>query len=168
MAKIKGIELKNITYFRGHEEEELMQGDVYYKNKKVGFYSQDAWGGEDRFYLHNDVDKDICKEITNITNNYIGGILFKKLDDLYDTYYHYNSNSKFERKGYEFFFMDLLQLIEHERLYKKYSKIYKDNTIYIIYDDILNMRVGNSIFGKIGAKDKTYFDYKGPKDFIID
>lgn len=168
MAKIKGIELKNVKEFRGHEGEELMQGDVYYKNKKVGFYSQDAHGGMDTFDIFYNVDRDIRKEIMEIADNYIGGVLFKKIDDLYDKMYNYTSNHTYEKKGYEYLFMDLLELYDHEKLYKKYSKKYNDNTIYIIYDNVFSRRIGNSIFGKIGAKDKTFFKYNGLADFVIE
>ena len=85
MASIKGIELKNVKEFRGHEGEDLVQGDVYYKGKKVGYYSQDAWGGMDIFDLDwQNLPKDLMREIKNITDNYVGGKLFKKIDDLYN------------------------------------------------------------------------------------
>ena len=90
MASIKGITLKNVKDFRGHEGEDLVQGDVYYKGKKVGFYSQDAWGGMDNFNLDYSLDKELRNKINEITNNYIGGQLFKKVDDLYNQTYKVN------------------------------------------------------------------------------
>ena len=45
MAKIKGVELKKLVKFRGHEGEELYQGDIYLNGKKIGFYSDGDWGG---------------------------------------------------------------------------------------------------------------------------
>lgn len=42
MAKIYGIELKNIKNFVGHEGL-AFQANVYLNGKKVGFYSQDGW-----------------------------------------------------------------------------------------------------------------------------
>ena len=36
MAKIYGVELKNITNFKGHEGEPLIQGNIYFNKKKVG------------------------------------------------------------------------------------------------------------------------------------
>lgn len=46
MASINGLTVKKIVEFRGHEGEPLVQCDVYYKGKKVGFYSQGDWGSE--------------------------------------------------------------------------------------------------------------------------
>lgn len=159
MAKIKGIELKNVLEFKGHEGEELLQGDVYFNGKKVGFYSQDAWGGMDIFNLFT--SKAIAK-ITPITNNYRGGILFKKIDDL--SGYTFQN---LEQIGYEYFFIDLLQLIEHEKLYKKYSKKWGINKIFIVYDNPYELHISG---GKLRDEDanKTYFEYNDLKDFIVD
>lgn len=167
MAKIKGIELRNIRDFRGHEGEPLTQGDVYYKNKKVGFYSQDSWGGPDIFNLDYDLDKDLVKEINDIVNNYDGGVLFKKFDDLYNQ--HYNVNFNYEQKGYEYLFMDLLQLMEHEETYKEYSKKFGTDNIAIIYKDLFNKAVyGNKNDIRVDVKfpGTTIFEYKSMKDFI--
>lgn len=52
MAKtgsINGISVRNLVKFKGHEEETCYQGDVYYKGKLLGFWSQDAWSGPDRY-----------------------------------------------------------------------------------------------------------------------
>lgn len=46
MAKIKDFEIRHIVKFRGHEEEPLQQGDIYYAGKKIGFYSDSAFGGD--------------------------------------------------------------------------------------------------------------------------
>ncbi len=168
MAKIKGIELRNVIDFRGHEGEPLTQADVYYKGKKVGFYSQDAWGGPDIFYLDYDLDKDLTKEINDIVNNYIGNVLFKKLDDLYNK--QYNVNFHYEQKGYEYLFMDLLQLMEFEDLYKEYSKKFGVDNIAIVYKDLFNKLVyGNryDIDTSIKFPGTTIFEYNSLKDFVI-
>lgn len=44
-VSIKGFELRNITHFLGHEQEDCYQGFIYYNGKKVGYYSDDSWGG---------------------------------------------------------------------------------------------------------------------------
>lgn len=168
MAKIKGIELRNIRDFRGHEGEPLTQGDVYYKDKKVGFYSQDAWGGPDIFNLDYDLDKDLIKEINDIVNNYIGNVLFKKLDDLYNK--QYNVNFHYEQKGCEYLFMDLLQLMEFEDLYKEYSKKFGVDNIAIVYKDLFNRLVyGNryDIDTSIKFPGTTILEYNSLKDFVI-
>lgn len=54
MASIKGISLKNIQKFRGHDGENCYQGNIYFKGKLAGSWSQDAWGGPDRFCINDD------------------------------------------------------------------------------------------------------------------
>ena len=51
MASINGITVKAIKEFRGHDGEPLAQGNLYLNNKKIGFWSQDSWGGPDHFQL---------------------------------------------------------------------------------------------------------------------
>ena len=170
MAKIKGIELRNIRDFRGHEGEPLTQGDVYYKGKKVGFYSQDSWGGPDILNLDYDLDKDLAKEINDIFHNYNGGILFKNLDDLYAKQYHCENLFKIEQKGYEYLFMDLLQLIEFEDLYKEYSKKFGVDKIAIIYKDLFDRAIYGNRFDidtSIKFPGTTIFEYNSLKDFVI-
>jgi len=167
MSKINGFELKGIKNFRGHEEEELIQGNVYYKGKKIGYYSQDAWGGMDIFNIDYNLNKDLRKEIEDLSNNYIGGVLFKELDDLYDKMYHLEDKWHYEKKGYEYLFSDLLQLNEHERLYKKYTKKFKHDKIAIVYEDAFNMKIVKNIGQDLDKlfKDKVIFKYDSLENF---
>ena len=166
MASIKGIELKNVKDFRGHEGEDLVQGDVYYKGKKVGYYSQDAWGGMDIFDLDYDLDTELRKEIKNITDNYVGNVLFKKLDDLYNETYKINFVMP-KVKGYEYLFSDLLELLDQENLYKKYSKKWGVKTIYIVYNSLFDRHICGAIL-QPQYKDKTYFKYNSLKNFVVE
>lgn len=164
MAKIKGIELKNLKDFRGHEGESLMQGDVYYKGKRIGYYSQDAWGGMDIFDIDWKLPKELRQEVKNITDNYIGGKLFEKIDQLYEK--TYNCDFHYDKKGYEYLFMDLLELQDQEKLYKKYSKKWNINNIYIVYDTLFDRHICVKLTDT--DKTKTYFSYNSLNDFIID
>lgn len=169
MAKIKGFELKGIAEFKGHEGEPLIQGNVYYKGKKVGFYSQDAWGGMDIFKLDYNLDNNLRNKIEDITNNYVGGVLFEKIDDLYNE--TYKVNFKYEQKGYEYLFMDLLQLKEHENDYRKYYKKYPLNTVYIVYKDLFTRGICGAYSDDVIEQkypNKTYFKYTSLNDFVID
>lgn len=65
MAKIYGIELKNIKNFVGHEGL-AFQANVYLNGKKVGFYSQDGWGGSGWL----EADKENREKITDVINKY--------------------------------------------------------------------------------------------------
>lgn len=49
MASINGVEIKNLKQFSGHEGEPLCQGTIYLNGRKLGFWSQDAHGGDDNF-----------------------------------------------------------------------------------------------------------------------
>lgn len=161
MARIKGIELRNIVQFRGHEQEELIQGNVYYNGTKVGFYSQDSWGGDDIFQLDSKLSKKKREEIENITNNYVGGVLFKKIDDLCG----FNS-PHWEQIGYDYLFMDLLLLLGHEKTYKEYCKKWNTNKVVIIYENSYNVRICSDL--KEEDKNKLYFIYNSLEDFIIE
>ena len=56
MASIYGVSLKGVKTFVGHEGVSA-QGNVYYNGKKIGFWSQDTWGGPDRY----DFDKKLIE-----------------------------------------------------------------------------------------------------------
>ena len=51
VVSINGISLKNMVKFRGHEEETLYQGDLCLGEQKIGFWSEDSWGGPDNIIL---------------------------------------------------------------------------------------------------------------------
>lgn len=68
MGKIKNVEIKKITNFLGHEQEPLFQCDIYYKGHKVGFYSQDSWGGADNIDI---IDNNIKAVLNNLAQQYI-------------------------------------------------------------------------------------------------
>lgn len=62
MAKINGIEIKGVKIFLDHEGCQIAQGNVYYKGKKLGSWSQDSWGGPDRFGFDTSIlDKEVKK-----------------------------------------------------------------------------------------------------------
>lgn len=43
-----GYWIKNIKWFKGHEGEDIFQCSVYKNGKRIGFFSQDSWGGSDK------------------------------------------------------------------------------------------------------------------------
>lgn len=49
MASINGVEVKKLKAFKDHEGETIYQGDVYLNGTKLGFWSQDAWCGDDTY-----------------------------------------------------------------------------------------------------------------------
>lgn len=62
MAKIAGIEVKNLKYYSGHEGEYCAQGNIYFNGKKQGFWSQDSWGGPDRFEFNENELEEVAKD----------------------------------------------------------------------------------------------------------
>ena len=66
MATIKGLTLKSIKNFKGHEGEPCIQGDIYLNGTKVGYYSDDFNMGPPNIDLDNHQTEkevlEICKE----------------------------------------------------------------------------------------------------------
>jgi len=66
MASYNGISMKAYKTFRDHEGCEIAQANLYIGNKKIGFWSQDAWGGPDIIDLDAKYDirklEECCKE----------------------------------------------------------------------------------------------------------
>ncbi len=68
MASINGISVKGLKSFLGHENEVLYQGSLYLNNKKIGFWSQDSWGGPDRIDLDVKYDKRLLQNAVKSKN----------------------------------------------------------------------------------------------------
>ena len=54
MASIYGVTIKNLKKFMGHESP-CFQGNVYLDGKKLGFWSQDSWGGCDNYEFDENI-----------------------------------------------------------------------------------------------------------------
>lgn len=160
MAKLKGFELKGVKNFRGHEGEPLQQGDIYYKGSKVGFYSQDSWGGCDNVSIDYDLPKELKEEVDDILSNYV-------------THFEYD-NESFELKGDEYLFQDLLKIMEDEKNFKKYTKKWDCTHIGVVEVDLGQYQIvgGNSIedikesMKRNKIENKTYKIYNKLEDFI--
>ena len=92
MATINGVTIKNLKTFRGHDGETLAQGSIYLNGKRLGFWSQDSWGGPDQFDFDESVLKDACKnfkdgfpkdyrylEVCDEADVFLGDLLKKQL-----------------------------------------------------------------------------------------
>jgi hypothetical protein len=62
MASINGISIRDVNHFVGHEGEPLCQGNLYLGDLKLGFWSQDSWGGPDQFRLEPEFSKQLLNE----------------------------------------------------------------------------------------------------------
>lgn len=124
MAKIKGVELKAVTNFKGHEGEPLTQGNIYMKGKKIGYYSDDSWGG----CINIDIDSGYMEEFQKITKEYTqedeqwfaDELLISALVDLRTTEQEFNKAIK---KGYK-----AVALIEHPQRYPQQILLGHTNT----------------------------------------
>lgn len=177
MASINGIELKGIKEFKGHEFEDLIQGNIYYKGKKVGWYSQDSWGGCDHIDLDYTLPKDLLKEINDVLDNYESDTIFYGIDELYDKEYNVKwENGKKRLKGGEWLFGELIQLSDFEKVYKKHTKKWGTDKIAICYLDLFTQVVRGSklplsMFTNLLDNDKNvqlYYVYSSLNDFNVD
>lgn len=94
MASIKGISIKNVKTFRGVEYPENYQGNIYFNGIKKGFWSQDSWGGPDRFEFDT-------KELDEVAKEFYGP------DSIY---------------GLDCLLYEILVLADYEKQYKKAVK----------------------------------------------
>ena len=110
MASINGISIKGMKNFLGHEGEPLCQGNVYLNNKKLGFWSQDSWGGPDRFILDPKYSKALLDQAVIARNP--------------DKAYHGTSGDRTYVIEYnlEQLLGDCVELAEEEQSYKKAVK----------------------------------------------
>lgn len=69
MARLMGVEIKNLKKFKGVEYPDNYQGDIYLDGKKQGFWSQDSWGGPDRFDFNEEEIQKTAKEWNKKTNS---------------------------------------------------------------------------------------------------
>jgi len=66
MAQIRGIAIKGLKEFKGHEGEPLLQGNIYFQGKKVGYYSDDFRGG----MAVVDIDTKVQHEMFKLSKGY--------------------------------------------------------------------------------------------------
>lgn len=108
MASINGITIKNQVTWLGREGY-ATQGDLYLENEKIGFWSQDGDGGEDRYDFEEKYSENKFMKIINELNK--------------DNDYIYESNGVKHKLKFD---VDLLMsdLLELQELEKDYSKIH--------------------------------------------
>lgn len=117
MASINGIRIKNLKTFKDHEEAICCQGDVFYKSRKLGFWSQDAWGGPDTFRFDESILNDEVRK-------------YAQSDMVEDKYREYAS--------LESLLCTLLEIMEDEKGYKYGLK--KGYQIYVKITDGYHIR----------------------------
>lgn len=99
MASLNGVEVKSLKEYAGHEGEPLLQGTVYYKGNKLGFWSQDGHGGCDNFDFREDALEEAVLKLKAVQ------------EGKYASYYSTDS-----------FMADLVTIALLEKEYKKMEK----------------------------------------------
>lgn len=161
MAEIKGITLKNITNFKGHEGEPCKQGNICYSGKKVGYYSDSFMMGPPEIEFDSDEKREI---IVHICDEF-----YKQFPDKLKSSY----SDLILDPDLELFFYELIKLIDHEKEYKRFVK--KGFPILLTYEQ------KNGIEKMIGCSTQDVADetiaelidiinlkqYKSLDDFLI-
>ena len=119
MTSINGISIKSVKTFRDHEGAPIAQGNVYLNNKKIGFWSQDSWGGPDIFEDCEDV---IQEQAKTFAKGYPKDRKYSSFQD-----------------SPEIFMCNLLELTENEKEYKKFAKAGRPHCIFTL--DGLHIRI---------------------------
>lgn len=110
MANIKGIGLKGVKKFNGHEGEDCYQGDITLDGKVIGYFSDSySMGGMDWHFI----DKK-----TNKRNQEVEVEVDKRLKEYYSAYP--KEDPMFE--DMEFFIIDLISLNGIEKAFKSTIK----------------------------------------------
>lgn len=116
MASINGVSIKGLKWFRDHEGCGIAQGNVYIDNKKVGFWSQDSWGGPDQYI--SDTSADLYSLIKERAEKFKEGYPKK------GKYYKFADDP-------DCFMFEILKLIEDEKAWKANTKKGYPCTVFI-------------------------------------
>jgi len=104
MASINNFTIKNIVKFRGHDDEDCFQGNIYHDKTRVGSYQDNTWTGE----ADIDFTDSECKKVAEQASREYFATRPKELNGLEPTL--------------DFFFHDVLKLIADEKEYLKIQK----------------------------------------------
>lgn len=172
MASIKGVTLKNITKFRGHEGESCVQGNIYLDTLKVGTYSDSYTMGDadivftvkgaeelvTKASLTYSIDRSIDEVELKffLDNQYIGSTFVvpkKGLNQL-----HVSIKKEYQGKGYGIQMLEktvdkygYVAAVEgrilNNRVYSMLDKLNKDkySTVKTKYDEIVIYKANSSI-----------------------
>jgi hypothetical protein len=160
MASINGVKITGLKKYVGHEGE-AFQGNVSLNGKKLGFWSQDGWGGPDIF----EFDESVLDDAVNA---------YKKALDKEDW---------FNAEG---LLGDLLALVDDERYYKKgvksgyptfvrFSNGIQVSGYYTKSTDVDKIKASNSYAAYLAKVEKNFVKglpldtaiYVSPSDFDV-
>ena len=136
MASINGISLKRLENFPGHDGITCSRADIYFRNKKIGRWSQSAWGGPDHFDLNYGLSEhELNQEISKMN------------PDKTQILYREDGSENVLKYNLEQLMGDLLLLHEDQMTFEKASKIgysgilivsdYYHNAVFGLKDNVL-------------------------------
>lgn len=180
MASINGISVKGLKGFKGHEGEDLCQGNLYLNNKKIGFWSQDAWGAIcDNFVMENGYSEDLLREAVkklNADKAYMAGPVDKQssmeysLDLLMGDYINLHEDEKLYKgavkRGYSgvVIVTDGYHIVSLA-LSQMYMQKKDEDLLSLLDEDIRNAK--KTFFKENEYTKHTVKIYRSPNDFII-
>lgn len=122
MASIKGYEVKGVKLFPDHEGAMIPYGNLYFKNKKVGEFRADSWGGP---MIYDHTSKTISEE------EVVKGVLSIPEQLGWDSFY----------KNFDIIIEELVNFKEDE---KKFKKLQKKDKYLCIYEQDRTKSFGTS------------------------
>lgn len=132
MAKINGLELKNLKNFRGHEDELLYQGNIYLEGKKIGEWKQNYMSGPDELYISDEYDmKKLTDKIVELNKGKEDPFCY----EMTNTMEQYSPWGELKDYCVEILLSHLVDLKDWEKEYKKAEKKYGPSTGIVIATD---------------------------------
>lgn len=136
MASINGISLKKIQQFPGHDGVLCSSADIYFRNQKIGTWSQSTWGGPDHFDLNY-----------GLSERELNQAISKANPDKTKTYKRDDGSTFSIKYDLEQLMNDLILLYEDQTTFEKANKIgysgvlivsdYYHNAVFGLKDNVL-------------------------------
>lgn len=131
MAKINGLELKNVKEFKMHEDEQMYQASIYLEGKKIGEWKQNYTLEPDCIDISNEYDlKKLTDKIIELNNG-------KENPFCYELTNKEECSPWGGLKDYclDLIFSHLIVLNDWEKAYKNVKEIYGPSTGIVIASD---------------------------------
>lgn len=156
------LSIKNVKSFRGHEGEECLQGSLYFDGKRVGYWSDNSWGGC--------MDFDLDRETEKMLNAYAKEVLALNPKGFVSK--EYDLSSLYQGNELEGLMTDLTALWTYEKQWKAGNKkgypvlmVVKKNKNY--YEELVNCK--DSYVEKAKKEYPIIIGiYRSTEDFNID
>lgn len=131
MAKINGLELKNVKKFKGHEDENLYQANIYLEGKKIGKWKQNYMSGPDDIDIIDKYDmKKLTDKIIELNNGKKNPFCYELINKE-----EYSPWGGLKDYCLDLILSHLIVLKDWEKAYKKTEKIYGQPTGIVIATD---------------------------------